>query len=600
MLSISNVLLIYPEVPKNTFWSFHFVMPFINKKSAMPPLSLITLAALFPESYNIRLVDLNIEPLTDEHCAWADAVFISSMIIQKDSFQQIVQVFNDLHIPVIAGGPYPTACHDKIQGVDHFVLGEAEDIFVDFLTDLQLGRAGKIYRATEFPSIYNSLTPRFDLLDLDAYATMTVQYSRGCPFSCEFCDIWNLYGHKPRLKSVDSMVQEIDTLYQLGWEGLIFIVDDNFIGNKQKVKTELMPALIDYQKKHKHIFRFMTETSINLAQDPTLLGLMREAGFTEVFIGIESPSTEALQETGKTPNLKIDLLSAVKTIQTNGIEVLGGFILGFDSDTEQIADAQIDFIQRAGISQAMIGLLTALPGTQLYDRMIKEGRLIGEASGNNTHGIATNIVTRMGQAQLKKAYLKLLNSIYDSSMKNYFQRCCILLDNIGAPPSYQREISREEAVIALKSLFKQPFTAYGFQYVKFLLRNVIRHRLMLADVFRFAVMAHHFHSITTQTVKLGKIEHELENGYTFIKDQINNLSLRQEENSPVKINGIVSLWHAKLKILKDIRKKIGSLHVDFREDIILYYDERADRLRKLFSAFEKELFLGGITRKGRF
>ncbi|MBW2365649.1 MAG: B12-binding domain-containing radical SAM protein, partial [Deltaproteobacteria bacterium] len=360
MSTVKNILLVYPEVPTNTYWSFKYALKFLKKKSAMPPLGLITLAALFPENYNLRLIDMNIEPLNEKDIQWADAVFVSAMIIQKESLKKVIADCNRLKTPVVSGGPYATSSYQEIDGVDHFVLGEVEDTFKNFLQDLEKGNAKKIYRQPERPDITSTVTPRFDLLDMNAYSSMSIQYSRGCPFKCEFCDIWKVYGNKPRVKSAETVIRELDVLYQSGWEGPVFMVDDNFIGNKKHVKKELLPVIIEWQIKHSHIFRFTTEASINIADDNELLAQMRDAGFNQVFIGIETPSTEALKETGKFQNLKIDMVEAIQTVQEYSIEVMAGFIIGFDTDKEDIFDRQISFIQQTGIPQAMVGLLNAL------------------------------------------------------------------------------------------------------------------------------------------------------------------------------------------------------------------------------------------------
>ena len=242
---MENILLVYPEVPKNTFWSFKYALKLAGKKSAMPPLGLITVAALFPERYHLKLVDMNIEPLEANDVRWADAVFVSAMIVQKTSLQEVIAACNRMETPVIVGGPYPTTSHREISGVDHFVLGEVEDIFLDVLADLEKGTAKTVYPAPRRPDISRSVIPRFDLLDLKSYSSMAVQYSRGCPFKCEFCDIWAIYGNRPRVKHPDHFLSELDALHALGWQGSVFIVDDNFIGNKHRVKKELLPALID-------------------------------------------------------------------------------------------------------------------------------------------------------------------------------------------------------------------------------------------------------------------------------------------------------------------------------------------------------------------
>jgi len=502
MNKFKNMLLVYPKVPPNTYWSFKYALEFINKKSAMPPLGLITVAALFPEKYNLKLIDMNIEPLKEKDILWADAVFISAMIVQKKSMEHVVQQCNRLNTAVVAGGPYPTSSCQEISGVDHLILGEVEDTFKDILSDLENGVAQKVYTAVKRPDISKSVIPRFDLLKLKAYSSMSIQTCRGCPFKCEFCDIWKVYGNKPRLKEAGQVVIELDLLYKLKWKGPIFIVDDNFIGNKKQVKNSLLPAIKKWQEDHKYVYQLFTEASINLADDEELLIGMRDAGFNEVFVGIETPSIKALKETGKIQNLKNDMLKSIRKIQQYGMEVMAGFILGFDSDTEDIFDRQINFIQKTGIPKAMIGLLTALPGTDLYNRLEQEGRIKHRSLGNNTHCMTTNFATRMDSLQLQKGYAKVLGSIYDSNLKNYFKRCSKLLDNLGKNKYFQRKITFNEIIILFKSILHQSFKPYSYQYLRFVIRNFIKHRNVSGEAIRFGIIGHHFHTITQKTLRI--------------------------------------------------------------------------------------------------
>ncbi|MBU2489647.1 MAG: B12-binding domain-containing radical SAM protein [Proteobacteria bacterium] len=496
MPDLKKALLVYPEVPKDTYWSYSHSLRFIHKKSAMPPLGLATLAAMFPPDIALRIVDMNVTRLTDRDLEWADTVFLSAMIVQKESFLQVVGRCRDMGKTMVAGGPYPTSSSGEMEEVDYLVLGEAEDIFADFLEKFRAGSAPRVTRAATVPDIRHAPVPRFDLLDRNAYASMAVQYSRGCPFKCEFCNIWKVYGNRPRLKAAQSVLAEMDALYGLGWRGPVFIVDDNFIGNKGRVKKELLPALHEWQAEHGYPFRFFTEASINLAADDELMGAMRKAGFNEVFIGIETPSQEGLAETGKLLNLKTDMPQAVKKIQSYGMEVMAGFILGFDSDTEDIAERQIRFIQETGIARAMVGLLIALPGTELYDRMRREGRLLSETDGNNTHMLESNIETRLSKERLAEGYRKIMGSIYDKNLKNYFQRCSKVLEAVSNSPTLSREIRWQEIAIILRSLVSQSFTPYGFQYLRFLSRTIRKHPKTFAEAVKFGIVGHHFHTIT--------------------------------------------------------------------------------------------------------
>lgn len=496
-----KALLVYPEVPKDTYWSFSHTLKFINKKSAMPPLGLITLAALFPDGYDLKLVDMNIERLTENHIQWADTVFISAMIVQKESFEKVVGLCNRHGTPVVAGGPYATSSYQDIQGVDHFVLGEAEPVFTDFLYDYEQGCAKKVYRCAEKPDLAQSVLPRFDLLKVNSYANMCVQYSRGCPFKCEFCDIWPIYGNKTRVKPAQKMIAELQAVFDRGWRGPVFVVDDNFIGNKHKAKSQLLPALIDWQQAHRHPFQLFTEASINMAEDPDLLTAMVAAGFDEVFIGIETPRRESLAEAGKNQNLKVDMLEAVRTIQRCGLEVNAGFILGFDHDTHEVFNDQAAFIQKAGIPKAMVGLLTALPGTRLYQRLQAEGRIVDQASGNNTHSMGTNFITKMDASQLISGYQKLLNQLYGKRLKTYFQRCNLLLDAMRERAVFNRKIGYQEIVVLIKSLVQQSLRPYGLRYIRFVSRNFLKNRRLFPEAVRLALQGHHFYMITRQVLR---------------------------------------------------------------------------------------------------
>ena len=417
-----RILLIYPEFP-DTFWSFKHALKFIRKKSSSPPLGLLTVASMLPEEWDLRLVDMNVHRLKQKHLQWADFVFISGMTIQRCSAKEVISHCNALGVPVIAGGPLFTIEPENFNGIDHFILNEAEITLPAFLSDLAHGKPEKVYQTELFADIRETPTPMWDLIDFRDYATMAVQYSRGCPFNCNFCNVTSLLGHKMRLKSSAQMIAELDALDIKGWRGGVFFVDDNLIGNKRQLKNDLLPALIEWRKDKKGI-TFNTEASINLADDPELLRLMVDAGFNQVFIGIETPVAENLVECSKRQNLNRDLISDVKKIQQAGMQVQGGFIVGFDHDTPTTFQRLIDFIQQSGIVTAMVGILQAPVGTILYDRMKKAGRLIKGFSGDNVDG-STNIITHMQIDVLNAHYRSLMDKIY--SPENYYQRVKTLL-----------------------------------------------------------------------------------------------------------------------------------------------------------------------------
>lgn len=423
-----KALLVYPEFP-DTFWSFRHALKFIRKKSSSPPLGLVTIAAMLPKDWQLKLVDTNNQGLTQEDLKWADIVMVSAMVVQRASAKKVIARCKAAGKLIAAGGPLFTCEPEIFPEVDHLILGEAELSLPPFLNDLAMGCAKHIYQFDEHPDIRLSPTPRWDLIAMNSYDAMSVQFSRGCPFNCDFCNITALLGHKPRTKTKDQLLLELDGLYALGWRKNIFFVDDNFIGNKRQLKSVILPALIEWRKGKTGV-PFQTEVSINLADDETLLNLMAEAGFTSVFVGIETPNLDSLTECSKGQNKNRDLVESVKRIQRAGMEVMGGFIVGFDSDTASIFQQQIDFIQKSGIVTAMVGLLQAPYGTLLYERMNREGRLLKEISGDNMDG-STNIIPKMGIDALRSGYKSLLDHIY--SPEQYYERIKIFFNEYHPP-----------------------------------------------------------------------------------------------------------------------------------------------------------------------
>jgi radical SAM superfamily enzyme YgiQ (UPF0313 family) len=586
MPKYQNILLVYPKIPSNTYWSFKYALKFIRKKSAMPPLGLLSIAALFPETYNLKLVDMNVTPLKDSDIIRADAVFISAMIVQQDSMREVIRRCNQFGKTIVAGGAFPTSRHEDITGVDHFLLGEVDKTLVDFLNNLENGTAKPVYERPPHPDISRLPAPRFDLLDLDAYGSMSIQYSRGCPFHCEFCDIWPVYGNKPRLKSAETLLREIGALYHLGWRGPIFIVDDNFIGNKKRVKAELLPGLKSWQIEHDYPYHFFTEASINMGDDEALLTAMREAGFNQVFIGIETPDPEGLKEAGKTLNLKTDMEKSIRAIQRHGMEVMAGFIIGFDNDKEDIFDRQIAFIQKNAIPKAMIGFLDALPGTRLYQRLLTEGRILKASIGNNTHSMTTNFKTVMDAERLKDGYKKILVCLYDFNLKNYFERCSHFFDNIEYTDYFQRKIHFNEVKILFKSICWQLFTPYGFQYLKFVFRSMIKHPNIFGEAISLSIVGHHFHTITQQTLKTEKIALILDEKYHYFCGLINQYSAEMMNNSKDNFQHMLKLWEERARILKQIQRKINKVHGDYRCDISRKYMEISKQMREKLKDFE--------------
>lgn len=416
------MLLVYPEFFP-TYWGMQHYLPLVKQKALMPPLGLITIAALTPGDYEFRLIDLNCEPLKDSDLAWADLVLLSAMLPQRKTLFQAARRCRQAGKMVVMGGPFPTACAEECRPfADVLVLNEGEVTWPMFLKDLEAGQVKPLYTSPEKPDVTKTPCPRFDLLNMAYYAIVPIQFSRGCPFQCEFCDIIVMYGRQPRTKTPEQLVRELDAVYATGYRGVVFIVDDNFIGNKKEVAT-LLPAITRWNQAHERPFYYGTEASVNLADDRELLDAMSAANFMWVFLGIETPSAEGLKETHKLQNVTHFALSdRVKAIQNAGILVYGGFIIGFDSDTEDIFDRQIQFITEAAIPNAMIGPLVALPGTPLHQRLKSEGRLL-EAGGDEDRTVAsgyTNIETKISRRALLEGHRRIIQAIY--SPRAYFDR----------------------------------------------------------------------------------------------------------------------------------------------------------------------------------
>ena len=497
-----NALLLYPQHPP-TYWGNNYALDLLGIKAAFPPLGLLTLAAMFPSRYNLRLVDLNVTALEDADLEWADLAFTSTMIPQRPSLEQVVARCNRAHVPVIAGGPHPTTFHNEMSGIDHFVLDEVEETFPTFLRDLEDGTARAIYRAPRRPDVTRSPIPRFDLIDMKEYHSMCLQFSRGCPFDCEFCDITKLYGRVSRTKSPEQMVAEFDHLYELGWRGPLFLVDDNFIGNKREV-SRLLPVLADWQKQRGHPFSLFTEASVNLVRMNDLMDVMIDAGFDAVFLGIETPNPNALRKMKKPQNLDMRdenyLFTAVRKIQQKGMMVLGGFILGLDDDDDNAFDAQIEFIQGAGIPIALVGLLTALKGTNLWARLERENRLLDKPV--EIDATALNFKPQMDPQTLVEGYLRVVGTIYDSTLENYFDRCLTLLDNLNPVPHLHRPVGKHLLYAGIMLLRRRLTTEQLPVFSRYIARVSRDHPRFLPLAIRLAAMGHHCEKLTRQQTVL--------------------------------------------------------------------------------------------------
>ncbi|MCX5895553.1 MAG: B12-binding domain-containing radical SAM protein [Proteobacteria bacterium] len=488
-----NILLVYPQVAE-TFWSFKYALRVIQRKSAFPPLGALTVAAMLPDSWQKRLVDMNVINLRDEDILWADYVFISAMVAQWGSTRKVIDHCRKLGVKTVGGGPLFNSYHDDFQDVDHLVLGEGEFTVPQLVADIENGSLKKYYASDKQPKLDITPLPQWDLINFKDYVSMAVQYSRGCPFNCEFCDIIVMNGRVPRSKPNEQMLAELDALYSRGWRGTVFIVDDNFIGNKGKVKS-LLREIITWQSRRKRRFNFFTEASVDLAEDEELMNLMVQAGFNKVFLGLETPSEESLRECGKSQNLKRSLVDSVQIIQSHGLMVMGGFIIGFDSDPPDIFQQQVQFIQKTGIVTAMIGLLTAMPGTRLYERLEKEGRLLFKSACNNTDpDEGLNFVSKMDRETIIKGYKWVMNTLYSPEM--YYKRILTFLQYYR--PSTKFYLERNDVLTFLRTFWYLGITdkRVGRNIYWRLLKNAFySYRKASTEIVTLALYGYHFRNL---------------------------------------------------------------------------------------------------------
>ena len=572
-----RVLLVYPEMPP-TYWGMKYALRFIGKKASLPPLGLMTVAAMLPEDYEVTLVDMNVEPLSEAAVASADLVFVSSMLIQKESLEKVVRLCRKHGTRVVAGGPYPTSCYERIQGVDHFVLNEAEVTLPRFLEEFERGTAERVYSDPTRPDLALTPPPRFDLIREKEYSSMSLQFSRGCPHSCEFCDIIELFGRRPRTKSPAQFLNELSVVYDEGWRGSLFVVDDNFIGNRKEVKS-LLPQLALWQRERNYPFSLFTESTLDLADDDDLMDGMVKAGFNMVFLGIETPDRCTLEATGKRQNLRSDMLSSVRKIQAKGMEVAGGFILGFDTDPEDIFDRQIGFIQDAAIPVAMVGLLTAVPNTQLYRRLEAEGRLTRESGGNNTHDLRLNFVPKMDVGKLLSGYKRVLSEIYRPD--RYFDRCLKLLKSLKTHKTSHRRVKAAEFRAFVLSLLRQTFSSYSWAYWKFLVRGFLAKPSMLAETVTMAVKGHHFFKMTRGVLEVDTFVRYLEGVARSFEKRVRNVSA-----ADLQVR-IAELTAYRDRVVARMRTRCRRLQRDFRvyaEDALAEFQATMDDLIARLSA----------------
>ncbi len=517
-------LLVQPKTP-TTYWSMDSAVKSWGFKAVMPPLGLMTIAAMLPSHYDVTILDLNARELDASLFEKADVVFVTGMWIHREGFIEIVRLAKRLGKTVVAGGPFVQSAYTAVargeedymasDNIDHLVLNEAEITLPQFLADYEEGKAKKVYTSKERPNLSQTPSPRFDLVNPNDYGSMSLQFSRGCPFSCEFCDIIQMFGRVPRTKSPDQFMQEIENLYATGYRGHLFIVDDNFIANRNIVK-ELLRKMVSWQQARQYPYLLFTEASVDLAADPELLDLMAKAGFVSVFLGIESPDPNTLRATKKKQNVRCDMDASVRKIQEAGIEVMGGFILGFDTDTPDIFDRQISFIQRNGIAQSMVGILAAMPNTDLYTRLEKEGRIIDlkeKQTGDNVDA-TLNFVPIMPADDLTRGYKRVVSESYDP--KKYFERALALIsrlpnlrlrDFFKAPP-WKRSIQiarfrRSPSHLRITvEIVKLAFSRWGLHALPFFVR-ALRHGIFALPVaIDLAFRGRHYAAVAEKIVSM--------------------------------------------------------------------------------------------------
>lgn len=487
-----RILLIYPETP-DTFWSFKHVLPFVSKRAAFPPLGLLTIAAMLPRDWDLKLVDLNVEELEEEDLRRSDFVMLSAMIVHKESVIEIIERCERAGKAMIAGGPLFTTGHANFPQIQHFVLGEAEDIISSLVSDIENGTVQPIYRSAERPDVRETPIPRWDLIHFERYVAMTAQFSRGCPYDCEFCDIIVMNGRVPRAKTPQQMITELESLRIAGWKDMVFIVDDNFIGDKNRTRA-LLREIIAWRKRTKPKMGFFTEASVNLADDQELCNLMVQAGFKKVFVGIETPSLDSLAECRKIQNRSRDLLETVRKLQNCGLEVMGGFIVGFDNDQQDIFKRQFEFIQKSGVVTAMVGLLTALPQTRLYERLMREGRIETEATGDNTQA-RLNFKPKLSREFLIHGYCELMEKLYEPRV--YYKRAQTFLRN-HRPRGPVLRFSPADFHAFIKSLWVLGVRARGrVAYWTFLWETLLCRPRQFRHAMELAILGYHFRHVAT-------------------------------------------------------------------------------------------------------
>lgn len=557
-----NALLVYPKNPV-TFWSFDESLAMIDKKSVGPPLGLLTIASMIPDTYDLRVVDLNVRDLQASDFDWADVVITSSMIIHWPSLEEVIARCNHHRVPVLNGGPLPTQYHEEIEGNAVFYLGEAENGFMDIVN--QMATAPETFttrqyidRRGQFQSLAQTPLPRWDLIDFDHYANMVIQITRGCPESCTFCNIPSLYGKVTRLKEKSRIMQELDALYDAGWRGSVMAVDDNFVGNRDAIRLALKEEVIPWQKARDYPFQLFTQASVRVSDDLELLEAMHEAGFDKVFAGIESPVNESLKFMGARKNLQGDasLIDKVRTIQRYGMEVQAGFIMGLDTDPDDIAERMIAFIREAGIPVAMVGILGVLRDTPDYKRFSRMGRLVEGVKYLGDSGIFSrelSYVPLIDPEALLARHRYVVERL--NSPEIFFERCRTHYQHRERRPKRYMPITKTEVKACLRSLWRQGVKkGYRWEYWKFLGHMLLHHPTDIADCFRLAIQGHHLILTTRAALQVDEVK-------SFLDEALNHLkrfSQGYSETFPHNVGDYVTT------LMQSIHHRLEHFHDDHR------------------------------------
>jgi radical SAM superfamily enzyme YgiQ (UPF0313 family) len=498
-----RILLVYPEMP-DTFYAMKHFMEIVNKKAAYPPLGLLTVASLLPKDWEKKLVDLNTSVLHDADLLWADFVFLSAMNVQEESVTEIIKRCKALGVKIVAGGTLFTHEYTRFPDVDHFVLNEAELTLPLFLSDLENGKPQPVYKTPEFADVASSPLPSLELIDRSQYLYDIVQYSRGCPYMCDFCDVTALLGRRPRTKTPEQIIAELNEISKYDHTQLVLFADDNLIGNKRTLKSELLPALIEWRKKMKPAFYFATQLTVNLADDEELMQMLIDAGFRHIFIGIETPSEESLKISHKTQNLKKNLLTTIHQIHGKGFIISGGFIVGFDTDDETIFRRQVQFIQQSGIPLPIVNILKAPPGTDLYKRMKAEGRLSKPFAF--TEG-DTNLIPVMDPVELYRGFIELTDNIYTPSTS--YARLMQFFETYRFPTNtikIKERLTLKQVTIALRIIYRLGIADSNRKWFwKLVTWSLVKNRKMLDKAFFYGVMIYQMHE-TYKTIRKNALE----------------------------------------------------------------------------------------------